>query len=214
MSFSSLSSWILALALVSACNGHLDFQAGTGLRADAGDASGGCRADSDCRAAAGVAGVAALHCDNGQGAGCVECTADTHCARAGARRCETTLRRCVACLGNGDCATGQICLANRCLWSCGAAGAAACPTGTSCEDGICASCEADDAQKCALSGTGSFCLASAPVCVACRTDGDCGGASAHCDVVRKTCVACASGQDCPASAPLCDPTTGTCVPRA
>ena len=203
------------VAAVYGCDGHLDFgvRAGSGGAGGSGGiaASGGqsgrggsspCARDSDCR-------LSSLHCDPGS-LTCVACVYDTHCSDGGLTRCDLGLHRCVACLAADDCPAGQTCLAAHCVTTCiEGATPSPCAGGTVCHDGTCATC-GDDNTSCVGNPTMPLCLSPPAICVACRTDGDCGGPSPRCDPVRYVCVQCTTAADCSDST-LCDPTTGGCA---
>ena len=206
----ALGGW-LALAAV-ACHGNLDFGAGGGAGGTGGSEIGGagggaapvtCGSESDCR-------LPVLHCDLSGSRTCVACTSDAHCAGTGSPRCDLTIHRCVTCLAATDCAAGEICGGGRCVTTCREdTTPSTCISPLSCQNSICASC--GDEAACAAGSAAPFCLVTAGICVACRTDADCSGASPRCDPVKRACVACASTADCPVTAPLCDPRSGTCT---
>ena len=104
-----------------ACDGNLDFGAGTGSGGRAG--GGTCAADADC-------GLSVLHCDLTGSRTCVACTLDTHCTTAGARHCDPALHRCVACVLATDCAATETCASGRCMTTCQEDTQPACPAAT------------------------------------------------------------------------------------
>jgi len=207
----ALAVWLAFAAL--ACHGNLDFGAGGGVGGAGGAAGSGgaggvaapvtCGSDTDCR-------LSVLHCDVSGSRTCVGCTDDAHCAGTALPRCDLTIHRCVTCLAATDCAGGEICGGGHCVTTCKEdTTPSTCVSPLSCQNDICASC--GDEAVCAAGSSAPFCLVTAGICVACRTDADCSGASPRCDPVKRACVACASAADCPATAPLCDPRSGTCT---
>lgn len=85
-------------------------------------------------------------CDQGD---CVECVSDNNCAGTSRPRCEATRRRCVACVGPGDCAA---------------------PRGICDASGRCVECAGD--ADCA-GASRPRCDVSAGRCVECLAAGDC-----------------------------------------
>lgn len=198
-----LAALILPALLVSgACNGYLDFGAGGGLGGGAGGPA--CSGDGDCPAVA-------PRCDLAGTRTCVVCTGDAQCATAGALRCDPLIHRCVACVLGADCALGQACVSGRCTTTCTQGSSIQCGDDSSCRGGVCSTCADDNTDICASRPATPFCLTDWGICVACRSDLDCGGAQPRCDPVTRSCVQCASSADCAAPAPYCDLRSGACT---
>src|SRR5262249_6631001 len=76
---------------------------------------------------------------------CGGCRSDAECAgNADLAHCLVAASRCVACLVDGDCRPGAVCMANRCVAGC-SAGHACAPDGGVCEAdaGACVDCLTD-----------------------------------------------------------------------
>lgn len=173
--------------------------------------------DPGTRCSAGV-------CD-GAGA-CVECIADADC-RGERPRCDTTANVCVPCLLNEDCDDGEECSTDRCeAHACvyiPALAGAPCTDGM-CNgqpEAACVACledaHCDDRAECTLDTcidgacvstpleAGTACedgvcngAPSAPDCVPCARDADCGEFTPICSETGE-CVACREDADCPAN---------------
>jgi hypothetical protein len=198
----------VALALsLSACNGQFRFDELEGAAKDASSDSDGlrlpssCLSDTDCR-------LASLHCKVAERT-CVECTLDQHCTSDPKRaRCDTGSGRCVTCKGRSDCGVGEGCESTTlsCVELCAAT---ACKTPkSSCDDGICRTCENNAECRTPF----SVCNRNVGRCAGCATNASCGGQTPRCLGSRGICVACVSSADCnEAALPLCDPASNTCV---
>jgi hypothetical protein len=104
---------------------------------------------------------------NTDSAGCGTCSGSTPV-------CDPSTNACVACLSNGDCGPGTICVNKSCVPGCA-------PDHTSC------------------GADGGDCDIDAGVCRQCLTDTDCSGATPRCDTGTFTCVVCLPTNDnCPA----------------
>jgi hypothetical protein len=108
----------------------------------------------------------AFHC-NPTGFVCVNgCRSDEGCpanpdAGVAARRCDTALHRCVACLTHTDCPPGRLCVDHECVPGCDPTHP--CPSGRSCCSGMCVDLSSDLA---ACGACGQPCRApnGVPVC--------------------------------------------------
>ena len=163
-------------------------------------------------------------------------TAATSCTDNGdcsgdAPLCETTLKLCVPCLKNSDCASGGHCLGNACvtLTACRntrdycnsdqvcdpsrglcfeCVSSTDCGSDEDCVNNTCVHvppCQSDN--DC---GT-QVCDTNKKQCVECLSDGDCAADTQHC--IQSTCqTACSTDKVCTPLGMLCDTaTTSTCV---
>lgn len=221
-------NYALAVSLIAgltACHNQLDFGGATGSGGGGGRVvlgtggmgtggtggsalgtggdAGSCAGDAECR-------LSSLHCDVMGSKSCVACLGDANCTSSiSSPHCDVSLHRCVACVTSKDCSVAQICLVNRCMTTCTESTPSTCPAGTSCDNGVCISC-AEDGLACMGAGGTPYCLSPPRICVACRTDMDCGASTPFCDPVRHACVACTKGGQCPSATPFCDPAAGRC----
>jgi hypothetical protein len=214
----TIASAIVAVALVSAttgaCGGEIHLASGasdasTGPSAtdrDGGE-SAGCSSDVECGGTGG-------HCDTVARI-CVSCTADEHCGKEPARRCDVALHRCVECGVPSECRPDQTCemTTRRCVPSC--EGNRACPEDApTCDTarGICVPCitagSCQDPER-------SVCDVSGGRCVECLNDAQCErSGKRRCDRISGRCVQCLSAIDCKADGglePLCDLDELECV---
>lgn len=93
---------------------------------------------------------------------------------------------CVECLSDADCRAGR----------------------PACVRGVCVTCSGP--EHCP---EGSTCNVAAERCApSCEQTGDCGGATASCDLARGFCVECAESAECTRpDRPVCEPEAGRCV---
>jgi hypothetical protein len=179
-----------------------------------------CRSDDDCR----THELGLLACDTMRGQ-CVLCTAtnqsacgpteycdtsvprcatgcrdDSSCASmSGTNRCDTTARRCVACVVDAHCPPGSLCMGNQCVAGCSES--QPCPTGQSCCAGGCVNPQTNTAH---CGGCGMACMLAnaSAVCAMgrCAVDrctpgfGDCDGSATNgCETDTRTTVAHCGG---------------------
>jgi hypothetical protein len=139
---------------------------------------------------------------------------DSDCLAIGGRRCDSsgqTANRCVDCLADSDCASGQQCeqQTHLCVTTCNRDRDPSCQDlGLECNlrHGYCAACQQDRDCPSHL-----HCIPGHARCAQCVVDSDCdvepGGL---CDPVLFLCVECRDSLDCPSSGAVCDPWTHRC----
>lgn len=149
-----------------------------------------------------------LRCDLPTGR-CVACLGDSDCASPRAR-CEPIDKVCVACLNGPDCGRRQTCdtVTNRCLDACFDPDDCLSP-GFVCDAdrGLCLECKT--AANCVGSPGGRLCNSTIGRCVQCSGDADCTAPNGLCDRRTGTCVVCVGSDDCPAGQ-VCDPVGLVC----
>jgi Cys-rich repeat protein len=138
---------------------------------------------------------------------CVEaCGSDADCGNG---HCQLTSGRCVQCLENGHCASGETCntLTGQCT-----AGSSGCTNNSECPSGVCdtgkgACVQCTDNSHC----PGGFCNLADNSCQTgpeCTVDGDCFGG--RCEPTGQTCVECYDNSHC--SSGNCNTTSNVCIP--
>lgn len=144
---------------------------------------------------------------------CVECIDKTGCTRFGPTRPYCSVRnRCVECIENEDCPSGQICLddTHSCITRCTNEGDSSCTAGPRpwchVERGLCERCRYDD--DCAGTPETPFCEYMGLGCVGCTNDRDC-PTDTVCDPVLHKCVQCEDSDSCPLGQ-QCRPDTHQC----
>jgi hypothetical protein len=197
---------IVLAAAASACNGSLYFDevprgdAGAATSRDGADAAAAHPCSTNAECV-----LAGLRCDLAGTRTCVECLGEIECALGQVHHCDLSLHRCVACTTASHCLANETCVAHVCVRTCTNENNAQCPaTAGKCEEnGVCAACEGDEPCP-----SGSRCLVAAGACVSCLGDWDC--PSGHCDTATYRCVECTASTQCTPDKPHCDLAAGTC----
>lgn len=203
----------------STCSKANNFDCGMGAYACAGGYCLNCGSPSDtclrCNVDADCGPASVPYCNTALGA-CLGCLEDSHCNVAGGEVCHPYGNCDTPCPGNcpGYAACDQFlrCVPDTYGAECRNAGD--CPGGMDCVGGFCFDCgggsctecnAGDSSNQCAI---GESCDYNAFVCVQCRDNNDCGGATPVCNF--GVCEApCNGDADC-AGAATCDVVSQTC----
>ncbi len=183
-------SFVFVLVIFG-CNETFRFdEPAPGATDDAGDAGSGDAADATdagSRCTTDPVCGSGLRCNQTTGR-CVACLGDSDCASPSGR-CRQTDHVCVACLNGPDCGKRQACdtVTNRCLDVC---------------------IDEDDCLS-----AGFICDRDRALCIECKTAANCAGAAggSQCNATIGRCVECIGDADCQSSKGICDRRSGRCV---